>query len=201
MVILILGEEYLDEETVACFMKVVSAVAELGGIYANSSWWARHYPRLWSFTTSMRTIFGIIIPHYFCRLIPRVWRNIEKHTNQAADAPSDAYVPFIELLVAKHVNAKSGRISLLNFLWISVVALGVIFASIHQTAVVAVWCVMNLALKPDYISEIREEIEDVLEVDAEGFVKLSADGLRRADKLDSFIREVSVTEGRFFACK
>ena len=49
----------------------------------------------------------------------------------------------------------------------------------------AVWCIANLAKRPEYIDEIRAEFDEVLETDAEGKSVLGLEGLRRSEKLDS----------------
>lgn len=108
--------------------------------------------------------------------------------------------PFFDLLAAKHRNRRSGNLSPLNFVWCATVCLGIIFASIHQTAVVAVWCVMMLAQKQeDYLPALRKEWEENVDVDDEGNVNLSIENLRSLSMLDSFIREVMRTKGDTFA--
>lgn len=185
----------MDDETTNCFMSVVAAIADLGGIYANTSWWARNFPKTWSFFTSLKAVFFVIVPRFFFGILPRVYRNLDSLIDSGINKGSTDFVPLIAILASKHRNFNTGYLSFLNFIWISVIALGVIFASIHQTAVVAVWVIMTLTLKPQHVSEIREEIEQVLDLDDEGRPVLSADGLRRAEKLDSFIREVMRTKG------
>lgn len=172
-------------------MSVVAAIADLGGIYANTSWWAVNFPKSWSFVTSLKAVFLVIVPRFFLGILPKVYKNLDTLIDSGINKETDEFVPLIAILASKHRNFKTGYLSFLNFIWISVIALGVIFASIHQTAVVAVWVIMTLTIKPEHVNEIREEIEQVLDVDDEGRPVLSADGLRKAEKLDSFIREVS----------
>lgn len=198
MVILILGEQYFDEDMTKRFMDVVVAVANLSGIYENTRGW-RYLPWLWSLKTTLGAIFLTVVPRFFFGILPRMYANKDNHLNHGVDVENDEYAPFFDLLAAKHRDRKTGRLSFLNFVWCAVVCLGIIFASIHQTAVVAAWCVMNLAKKTEYQAEIRAEIESCLEQDADGNRQLTVESLRRAEKLDSFIRETMRTKGDVFA--
>ncbi|UZJ53961.1 hypothetical protein CBS101457_003281 [Exobasidium rhododendri] len=200
MVVLILGEPYRNANMTRNFMEIVVAIAHLSGIYENTQGW-RYFPSLWSFKTTMVAIFGTIIPRFFFGILPQLWRNRDMHLNQGADtADSTEYAPFLDLLTVKYRNSKTGQISLLNFIWCAIICLGVIFASIHQTAVVAVWCIFNLAKRQDeYLGDIRAEMKQHLESDAEGNTDLSMESLRNLTKLDSFIREVMRIKGDTFA--
>jgi len=198
MVVLILGERYLDEKMTQRFMAVVGAIADLSGIYENTHGWA-WAPALWSLKTTLGAICFTIVPQFFFSIVPLLWRNRESHLNAGLDVDSTAFAPFFDLLAARHRNRATDQLSFLNFVWCAVVCLGIIFASVHQSAVMAVWCIANLAKRPEYIDEIRAEFDEVLETDAEGKSVLGLEGLRRSEKLDSFIREVLRTNSSLFA--
>ncbi|CEH14552.1 Cytochrome P450 CYP4/CYP19/CYP26 subfamilies [Ceraceosorus bombacis] len=198
MVVLILGERYLNEEMTGRFMRIVVGIAHLSGIYENTQSWAR-YPRLHALKTTLAVIFGTVIPDFFFGIVPQLWRNVDSHINHGLDVESSDYAPFLDILTAKHRNRATGDISFFNFMWSAIVCLGIIFASVHQSAVMAVWCVMTLAKRRDYQDELREEIAEIIEIDAEGNKCITLEGLRQAQKLDSFIREVLRTNGALFA--
>lgn len=199
MVILIIGEQYLTPTMTQHFMDVVVAIANLSGIYENTQGW-KYLPGLWSFKTTMVAIFGTVVPKFFFGVLPQLWKNRNVHLDNGVDVEHNEYSPFLDLLAAKHRSKKTGKLTFLNFVWCSIVCLGIIFASIHQTAVVAVWCVMNLVKRQEqYLSEIREEIKENIQVDDLGNSCLSIEALRNLTKMDSFIREVMRTKGDTFA--
>jgi cytochrome P450 len=78
-------------------------------------------------------------------------------------------------------------------IWLLLLVLGLIFASIHQTAVVLVWTLYELAKRPEELGALRSEY--VTEADEEGKTALTYASLRNAERLDSFIREVMRTKG------
>lgn len=59
----------------------------------------------------------------------------------------------------------------------------------------AVWIVYELAARPTYIAAIREELMSVAESGPDGSPQLSYESLRKAQYLDSFIREVLRLKG------
>ena len=64
-----------------------------------------------------------------------------------------------------------------------------------QSAVVAVWIVYELAARPAYIPAIKEELMAVADIGPDGTHQLSYESLRKAQYLDSFIREVLRLKG------
>jgi cytochrome P450 len=65
--------------------------------------------------------------------------------------------------------------------------MSVAFAAIHTTSMTAYNAILDLAANPQYILELRKEIEDVIEEEGKGvLVKTSMPKLK---KLDSFLRE------------
>jgi len=108
-----------------------------------------------------------------------------------------------------------GTVSILSRIWLSIAILmfvdaisqihpgcayflppRFIFASVHQTAAVAVWVMYELAVRREYIPAIREELLIISDsIDSSGVHRLSYEALRRATVLDSFIREVLRLKG------
>lgn len=80
--------------------------------------------------------------------------------------------------------------------WTYLVPPRFVFASVHQTAAVAVWVMYELAVRREYIPAIREELLIISDsIDSSGVHRLSYEALRRATVLDSFIREVLRLKG------
>lgn len=52
----------------------------------------------------------------------------------------------------------------------------------------------ELASRPEYLAELREEMNEVAKIDATS-PDISYDALQKATRLDSFIREVMRTKG------
>lgn len=199
MVILIFGERYNSPEMTQDFMKIAVAISELAGIFENTKGWKR-FPGLWSLKTTLWAIFGTIVPTYFFKILPQLWRNRQFHLERGMDVENNEYAPFFDLSAARRRNVQTGKLGLVGFAWSATVCLGIIFASIHQTAVVAAFCVLILAQKQDeYLPALQQEWAEAVAVDAEGNHHLTVDSLRDLSLLDSFIREVMRTKGDTFA--
>lgn len=199
MVVLILGESYLNTEMTEHFMAITVAIANLSGIYENTEGWC-NFPKLWSLKTTLVAIFGTVVPHFFCGVLPCLWRNRQAHLEHGVDVEHNEYAPFFDLLAAKHRNRATGKLSVLNFVWCATVCLGIIFASIHQTAVVAVWCIMTLCQRQDdYLDALRTEWSENVDIDSEGRPSLTVESLKHLTLLDSFIRETMRTKSDTFA--
>ncbi|KAK0187393.1 cytochrome P450 [Armillaria mellea] len=77
--------------------------------------------------------------------------------------------------------------TLIDVVWILGLTLG---------AVVIIWVIFEVAVRPEDIFIFRAELNDVLEVDADnGRPTLTYSSLKNAERLDSFIREVLRTKG------
>lgn len=57
------------------------------------------------------------------------------------------------------------------------------------------WVLCQLAMRPEYLAPLREELVQVLEEDEDGKLRLTAQSLREARLMDSFIREVMRLKG------
>ncbi|KAG0645839.1 Cytochrome P450 monooygenase 3 [Hyphodiscus hymeniophilus] len=199
MVKLILGDKYLTPANTEDFMATAIAVARLSGVYENTDGW-RYLPWLWSLQTTLSAVLFTIVPRYFLSVVPQLWRD-RKERLKNIDRPSNAFVPFFDLLAIKYRNSETGELGFLNFLWCTTVCLGLVFASIHQSAVVAVWCIMTLAKQKQqdiYLGELRSEWEENIQIDSNGNQFWTVESLKRLKKLDSFIREVMRSKGDTF---
>jgi hypothetical protein len=197
MVKLILGERYLTDEMTTNFMATATAISSLAGVYENTQGWT-YFPWLWSLQNTLSAVCFTMIPRYFCSVVPKLWRERNQRI-KSIDTSSNEFVPFFDLLAIKYRDPKSGKLGFGNFIWCTVVCLGLVFASIHQSAVVAVWCIMSLVKRQHgYLDELRSEWEQHIEIDADGKQFWSVKSLKKLVKLDSFIREVMRTKGDTF---
>ncbi|KAG4431082.1 hypothetical protein IFR05_013437 [Cadophora sp. M221] len=113
MVILILGEEYLDTAMTQKFTDVVASITELTGIYENMRRW-RYFPGLWSFKIAMKAIIWTMVPKYFFGIVPQVWKNKESHLDHGVDVEKNEYSPLLDPLVAKHRDKGTNKLSFSN---------------------------------------------------------------------------------------
>jgi len=100
-------------------------------------------------------------------------------------------------LLARENTRPDGTLPILTRVWILTLLLGLIFASVHQTATVIVWVLFKLAKRQEYLPALREELESLVICDPiTGIPKsITNEDLRAARHLDSFIREVMRTKG------
>ncbi|KAJ7511834.1 cytochrome P450 [Mycena galericulata] len=190
MIILIFGEGYVDKRNIQVVTDVATDIAGLTGMYQNSSAFGRHFPTMWSVFTWIKVISTSILA--FFRVIgPQVWRQVRSRKWLWGDEkPTNV----LEYLAYKH--AKNGNVGLPAFLWVMSLLLGIIFASVHQTASVVVWVVFELALRPEYLKHLREEINSSVDPVTNDLDPSNiGDAIQNAIWLDSFIREVMRTKG------
>ncbi|KAJ7608774.1 cytochrome P450 [Roridomyces roridus] len=191
MVVLILGEDFVNERNIQVVADVATDIAALTGIYSNSSTLARHFPKLWSVFIWIKVTSTTVLS--FFRIIgPQIWRLLRsRRWNKGEENPNTV----LEYLAYRHASKADGKLAFPAFLWIMSLLLGIIFASnSNQSASVVVWVIFELALRPEYLQVLREEIPaDPLthQLDASNI----GDAIQRAVWLDSFIREVMRTKG------
>ncbi|KAF7302845.1 hypothetical protein MKEN_01246600 [Mycena kentingensis (nom. inval.)] len=198
MMVVIFGEtlERTDEKTVKAVTDIATDLAELTGMYLNSSWVAHHFPKVYNILawirvtcTSVQRFFRIIGPPVWHRLRSRKWiRN-----------PDDTPTSALEYMAFKHAAA-DGTIGIPAYLQIMSLLMGVIFASVHQTASVAVWVVFEIALRPEYLAKLRAEAHAQANVDPithelDPATIAHAVQPSSAPLIDAFIREVMRTKG------
>ncbi|KAF8893746.1 cytochrome P450 [Mucidula mucida] len=195
MLTLILGEKYTSSEDISSTEHIAASIATLTGIYENLSWWSRKFPTASRMMIWLKVML-IAIPYHFVRGIGwRAFKELSVVTDPRL-SPEKCRISTDPVLVnfsRKFVNKDTHRISILDRIWILTVLLGLIFASVHQTAVVIVWVLFELAKRPEFVKDIRAEV--VLETGDNGTHSLTYASLRNAECLDSFIREVMRTKG------
>ncbi|KAF9050880.1 cytochrome P450 [Hymenopellis radicata] len=195
MLTLILGEKYTSSKDISSTVHIAASIATLTGIYENLSWWSRKFPTASRIMIWLKVML-IAIPYHFVRGIG--WRAFKElgTVTEPSLSPKNRRISMDPVLVnfsRKFVNKDTHRISILDRIWILSVLLGLIFASVHQTAVVIVWVLFELAKRPEFIEDIRAEV--VLETGDDGTHGLTYASLRNSERLDSFIREVMRTKG------
>ncbi|KAL4075458.1 cytochrome P450, partial [Scleroderma citrinum] len=196
MLVVSFGECYVNEHNIKVAEEVADAVATLTGIYQNTSYFARTFPRTWKIITWVKVVSEVIVFKYFPMVLPIIWKEVRSRKYRPL-----RLVPTILQETLLHYAARvcantQGTVSFLSTIWLSVVMLTFIFASVHQTASVAVWIMYELAMRRKYIPAIQEELSIVADsIDNDGVQRLSYEALRRATVLDSFIREVLRLKG------
>ncbi|PIL31185.1 cytochrome P450 [Ganoderma sinense ZZ0214-1] len=208
-VILLLGQDHVNEENLLVIEDVANGMAELTGQYQNFSIIGKYLPILWILYTWVKVML-ITIPFGFLRVYgPKVWRDINRYEDMVRSgklSPKDEPAPVLYLIVKTYLPPDGRRISAPRRLYIAVLLLCLIFAAVHTTTVVSQWVLCQLAMRPEYLAPLREELANVLEEDETGALRLTARSLREARLMDSFIREVMRLKGdtisamRFTTC-
>ncbi|KAK0437130.1 cytochrome P450 [Desarmillaria tabescens] len=199
MLTIIFGETYTTLADIQAAETIASDIAVLSGIYQNIGYWSRTFPTTWRVITWVR-VMGFSIPWNFVRIIGfRVWKDLRLSSKTGATGhlhkPQESLLHYLAQRYS-YKDAHVVRLTLLDSLWILGLTLGLLFASIHQTAAVIVWVVFELAVRPEVIPTLRAELQDILEVDEHtGKLALTNASLKKAERLDSFIREVMRTKG------
>ncbi|KAF7302456.1 hypothetical protein HMN09_00879700 [Mycena chlorophos] len=191
MMVVIFGE-IRDERSVEVITAVATDMANLTGMYQNSAFLGRHLPTIYIAWTWIRVVSTTILA-YFRIIGPQVWTQLR--SRRWINSEDERLTTVLEYMAYKHAD-KAGRVGFGSFVWIMSMLLGLIFASVHQTASVSVWIIFELALRPKYISLIREEaLEHVDPITRELSASNIAERVQNAPWLDAFIREVMRTKG------
>ncbi|KAJ7169083.1 cytochrome P450 [Mycena crocata] len=203
MLLVILGQAFVDKKFLAVAEQVALDIATATGMYQNTSWWARTFPGSWRIITWFRVLFSLVFQ--FVPVVgPVVWNVMEAEfsvKNPDENYDEDASLRAGEVTILQYLarrwkpcTSKSRKITC--FLWILCLILGILFASVHQTSSVVSWVVCELAARPEYLPEIREEFDLLSAPDpATKLPQITQTALKRATSLDSFIREVLRTKG------
>ncbi|KAF8904067.1 cytochrome P450 [Gymnopilus junonius] len=190
MLLLIIGEKEADHDLIAAAIKVAFDVAIVAGIYQNIGYWSRTFPSTWRAFIWIRLMI-FTIPWTFRRIGWRVWKDLKqaRETGKTDHIDPDCLVHYLV--------KDNGRIpGFTESIWIISLTLGITFASIHQTSAVIVWVIYELAVRREYLPELRKELSSILETDPDtGKPALTFASLRNAELLDSFIREVLRMKG------
>jgi cytochrome P450 len=190
MIVLIFGEGYATERGIEVITNVATDIAGLTGMYSNSSLLGRHFPAIWATLTWVKVTCTSILA-FFRFIGPQVWKQLRSRS-WVADEEKPANV--LEYMAYKH--ATNGTVGFTSFLWIMSMLLGLIFASVHQTASVVVWVVFEIAMRPEYLKALREEVlHNIDPVTNDLDPSNIREAIQKAAWLDSFIREVMRTKG------
>lgn len=191
MVVMILGEAHASSVTAANFAAVAIAMANMTGMHENTHEWIR-FPWLWVVINGFSAIFFIIVPRFFFRVVPAMWKMRHEHLENGLAARHGAFVPLFDILLTKHYHGKTGIFALLGFFRCVILCVGVIFASIHQTVVAGFWILIKLTQKQDeYLAALRQEWQAINPPGE----NLTVKKLSQLTLTDSFIREVLRTKG------
>ncbi|KAI0370067.1 cytochrome P450 [Pilatotrama ljubarskyi] len=196
--ILLFGQEYVTHRNLEVVEDVSNGMAELTGQYQNFSLIGKYLPMLWIVYTWIKVML-VSIPFGFLRTYgPKVWKDIDRYQKMAASgnlSPEDEPRNVLYLIVKTYTPQDGRRIGVFRRLYIAILLLCLIFAAVHTTTVVSQWVLYQLAVRPEYLGPLREELSRVLEEDETGALRLTAASLREARLLDSFIREVMRLKG------
>ncbi|EED82853.1 predicted protein [Postia placenta Mad-698-R] len=191
MTVLILGEGYVNEINIALVTAVAAEIAILTGIYQNTSIFARF--RVMMYSVSYRFL-GHLGPVVWRELRGKTWR--PDPTIQKEDDWDNGNVTLLAYFACKHADPDTGEVTVLSVVKVIVILLGIVFASVHQSASVVVWVVFKLATSPEYLDSIRQEMKEYVNPET-GNISLSCiyRVLKGANHLNAFIREVMRTKG------
>ncbi|KAJ7811771.1 cytochrome P450 [Mycena olivaceomarginata] len=190
MIVLIFGEGYANEHSIEIITNVATDIAGLTGMYSNSSFLGRNFPTIFATLTWLNVTCTSIFA-FFRFIGPQVW----KHVRSRKWVPGEEKpTSVLEYLSYKH--AKNGSVGFTSFLWIMSMLLGLIFASVHQTASVVVWVVFEIAKRPEYLKALRDELHNNVDPVTNDLDPSNiGEAIQKATLLDSFIREVMRTKG------
>ncbi|KAK7063659.1 cytochrome P450 [Favolaschia claudopus] len=192
MIVLIFGESFANERSIQVITDVATDIAGLTGMYSNSSFLGRRFPALWGAIMWVKVSCTTILA-FFRFIGPQVWRHLRARNWIAGEEKPTST---LEYLAFKHANKNDGSIGFTSFMWIMSMLLGLIFASVHQTASVVVWVVFELAKRPEYLKALREEAYNHLDPVTNDLDPTNiGEAIQKATYLDSFIREVMRTKG------
>ncbi|KAG6333297.1 hypothetical protein ID866_5793 [Astraeus odoratus] len=203
MIVVGFGQDHVNEHNIKIAEEVADAIATVTGIYQNTSPFARTFPKTWKVITWVKMMFGLMAFKYFPMTLPIIWKEVRGRKYRPLNSGMLEQIeeedgnrePLLHYAARMYTNSE-GAISLPSVLWLSVVMLAFIFASVHQTAGVAVWVMYELSLRKEYIPVIREELSIIADsIDKTGVHRLSYEALRRATFLDAFTREVLRLKG------
>lgn len=208
-------------------MDLAEDIAELLGIYQNQSYLGRKFPWLWKPLTWVRVVLFRIPLHIGFTFARKLWTDI----SAMAESPENKVRPIYLVkrktamltsiqddgLVGYLVHAYAspdGYLSLRTRMWIMVLILTFLFASLHQTSVysstsslmveadtiratIMIWVTFHLALRQDCQEYLRDEVSSILssrELNDSNPV-IDVQTMQDAVKADSFIREVLRMKG------
>ncbi|KZT02231.1 cytochrome P450 [Laetiporus sulphureus 93-53] len=195
--ILLLGQEYVTRRNMDIIENVSNGMAELTGQYQNFSFLGKYFPWFWVLFTWVNVIL-VKIPFGFLRpLGPKLWEDVNRYELIASSgiSPKDEPRNVLYHIVKTYSTPERQHIGVFRRIYIGVLLLCLIFASVHTTTVVSQWVLFQLAVHPECLGPIREELLRIREEDETGALRFTAASLREAHLLDSFVREVMRLKG------
>ncbi|KAJ6594255.1 cytochrome P450 [Mycena capillaripes] len=219
MLLVVLGQRFMDQKFLKVAEQVAIDIAVVTGMYQNTSWWARTFPLFWRVATwSGRSLLLVWLTECIFRsrvlfslafqflpvVGPVIWgvmeaefsvKNLDDFEDDEASLKAGE-VTVLQYLARRWRPCVSRLRKVQCFLWIFCLILGILFASVHQTSSVVAWVVCELATRPEYLSDLREELTSLAPTNPEtDFPQITHTALKSATSLDSFIREVLRTKG------
>ncbi|KAF5341358.1 hypothetical protein D9758_016811 [Tetrapyrgos nigripes] len=182
---IIFGKKHTKPATIHAVEKVaVDITAANGNRFQNLGYFSRNFPGLWLRLIWLKITISSV-PHYL-RISYIAFKEMGSRESNDSESILDVF--------AKQCKARNGGcVPFLDKIWMIVVMFGLIFASVHQTAILIVWVLFELAKQPQFLETFRKEVAD--QIDEDGDLCLNYAALKDARHLDSFIREVMRTKG------
>ncbi|KIY54029.1 cytochrome P450 [Fistulina hepatica ATCC 64428] len=194
MLTIIFGKNYTSPTDVGSTEKLVEAIAVLSGIYQNTDYWSRTFATTWRIVTWIRIVF-FELPWNFTSIGWRYWKDVRAFSSEGSNSQMTED-SLMHCMAKNYAKKTDGRVSVADTIWMMVLSLGLVFASVHQTSIISIWVLYQLARRPECISAIRTELKNIVEEDpVDGKLNITYSSLKNADYLDSFIREVLRTKG------
>ncbi|KAJ5148695.1 hypothetical protein N7448_000273 [Penicillium atrosanguineum] len=151
------GQKYGNPKNVKSVVDLAEDIAELLGIYQNMSFLGRKAPWLWKPLTWVKIILFRIPLHIGFTFTRTLWTDI----SEISKSPGKKDDSLIGYLVQAYASP-DGQLSLRTRMWIMVLILTFLFASLHQTATIMIWVTFYLGMRPDCQDDLREEVSSIL---------------------------------------
>ncbi|KAJ6623564.1 cytochrome P450 [Mycena sp. CBHHK59/15] len=187
--------QHLDQSHLKTVATLETDLSTMMGMFQNTDFFSRTFPATWRILAFMRVFIFTVIPGFLFVLGPHIWRAInafEQTHKHSANIAEDNDIGLVRLLAKKWIDTKTGQVSVLRRMWIVIIVAGFVFASVHNTTIVTVWVMYELARRPEYLQQLRDELAQISE---SGEIRLTSASLKGATHLDSFIREVLRLKG------
>ncbi|PHH88708.1 hypothetical protein CDD83_7181 [Cordyceps sp. RAO-2017] len=189
MVNIFLGQAYDNDDYVRRAELLSKDIAHLMGILGNGSFLARRFPAVWRAVTWVRIVLYRIPVDLGVAFARSLWTDICACEGASHEDKEENIVSFL----VRRQAPDDGRLSLGAKLWTMVLVLTVLFASVHQTAVITVWVTYWLALRPHCQQSLLDEVSALR--GRRDAAPLDHEALQRAERTDSFLREVLRMKG------
>ncbi|KAH9477465.1 Cytochrome P450 52A6 [Psilocybe cubensis] len=183
-------KSYASSQNVKSICRAMEEVGSLSGIINNTNKLALLFPRTWTFFNRPRATFMMM--YHFCGVGTKAFMQMGgKNSAKPQDEPLEESVLF--KYAERFRDKQTGRIGICQRAIMLCLFLPILFASVHQTSVIMIFVILELAKRPEVIPEINKEF--LPETGIDGTPQITYATLRNAERLDSFIREVMRTKG------